>query len=79
MLFELEIPEWANYISQDADGAWYAWQKRPAPDMSFGIWDQPMVKTSPARQNSRRVELVFVGQLPIDWTQELYKIVWEVE
>ena len=63
MLFDLVVPEWANYISQDSDGAWYAWQERPGPDMSWGIWwHQPTVKTSPAHQNSVRVELVFVGQ-----------------
>jgi len=29
--FEVPIPDWVNWIVQDADGEWYGWEDEPHP------------------------------------------------
>lgn len=64
MQFDIEIPYWANWLAQDEDGNWYAYEKKPRESPS-NVW-LPV---------NGLEEIVAKSTPPKDWTQELWEII----
>lgn len=64
---EYEIPEWARWLAQDANGAWYVFENKPYRAKS--AWFR-------RRRRGRYGYIYITPHLPDDWTQELYRLVW---
>ncbi len=61
MIFDVEIPDWVNWIAQDADGMWYGYAVPP-------------IKRDDDWDSVSMVDLAR-GPIPKDWTQELYEVI----
>lgn len=74
MIFDVEIPKWAKYVSQDEDGLWYVWSHIPILNENGVCWieDFPNV----INFDSCFDELA-QGIPPKDYTQELYEVIWK--
>jgi hypothetical protein len=63
MTFDVQLSDWARYVAQDADGAWYEYEDKPekypvgwhAPKLGF------LCRTVP----------------PADWRKEVYEVIRE--
>lgn len=60
--FDIEIPDWCNYVAQDADGKWYAFIFKP------------MLSTDCWQDDSGEYEYITRGSPSKNWKQELYKV-----
>ena len=67
MKFDIEIPEWANWIAQDGDGQWNAFDIKPIAmgGPIYGLW------------YGEKFKIIALCLEPEDWTQELYQVVWK--
>ena len=64
MTVEFDTPDWANWMAQDKDGMWYAYETEPRQDGDEWTTDN----------TGQRIGL---SAEPKDWTQELYTLEWE--
>jgi len=70
MQFDIKIPEWINWITQDKDGEWWGWAQKPIIDSIFSQWSIPNISYN-------NIYLICKTPPPTDYTQELYKITWK--
>ena len=69
MLFDIDLPEWANWIAQDANGEWWAYSYEPATaTVTWGIdtTDERNMHNSLCKCTP-----------PEDFTLELYEVTWK--
>ena len=64
MQVEFDVPNWANWMAQDKDGMWFAYETEPHPEEC----DWTTYDTS---------QDIGLSAEPKDWTQELYTFGWE--
>jgi len=38
MLIDIQIPDWARWVAQNADGEWVAFRKKPEPIPIYNEW-----------------------------------------
>ncbi len=65
MQFDLEIPDWANWLAQDKDGEWRVHSREPKPERDY-FWNSFTF--------NGMSKIICVGPIPADWTLELYEI-----
>lgn len=66
----VEIPEWANWLAQDEDGGWYAYENKPHCELN-DIWSSNVRKG--------RFEFLYKDgylEYVADWREQLYKLYW---
>ncbi len=66
MIFEVEIPDWVNWIAQDGDGEWYGYDEEPFSQYVMGRYYWGTAK-----------EMIFlaVDFPPKNAIEELYEII----
>jgi hypothetical protein len=67
---EIEVPEWAQWMAQDADGEWMFYEERPTPT---GTYHPEEGVPSHWQSDGVSVEIAF-GPKPRDWTRELWSV-----
>ena len=67
MKFEVEIPNWVNWIAQDRSGLWFGYSIKPSH--TARDWNP---------KTGDMIDLAN-GSAPDDFTQELYEIIREVK
>lgn len=65
MLVEIDVPEWAKYMAQDACGDWWFYERRPTHDIDTWGCDRPYMYS---------LQLAYTSAEPKDFTQELYEV-----
>jgi len=61
MLIDIQIPDWANWIAQDADGEWVAHASEPS--VGYSCWN-----------SMRKYQVIAAGKPPADWTKTLQRV-----
>lgn len=64
MKLKTRIPDWANWIAQNKDGWWYAYEREPIIGQFGNAW-----------RTGDRYRAICEGLPPNDFTEALYKIV----
>lgn len=69
MMFEIEVPDWAKWVAQDADGDWFFYETKPfihGEDLEWGgVWEA-----------GGHDALAVLGFQPsANWRDELYEVV----
>ena len=64
MTVEFEIPDWANWMAQDKDGMWYAYETEPRQNGYEWTTDD-------------MIQYIGLSAEPKDWKQEIYTLEWE--
>ncbi len=65
MMFEVQLSDWARYVAQDADGAWYEYAHKPVRGGNYGVW---------CMKTSGYYSYLCSGPPPADASQELYEV-----
>ncbi|MCK5612534.1 hypothetical protein KAR91_62260 [Candidatus Pacearchaeota archaeon] len=65
MKFDIELPKWAKWLTQDADGAWAVHER------------EPYQKGNTWRYSGRREYIAFSFTWIEDWQSQLYEIYYE--
>ena len=71
MLFEIQVPEWANWVAQDNDGSWYFYPEMPEFRWNRMDWYAPW--------SEAQSDFACSGEAPADASTELYPIIWDEE
>ena len=74
MKFDVAIPGWAKWVSQDGNGAWYAHEKKPfyVENIGQGRWWPNLFEIA-------HDAFICQGECPKDSSKELYEIKWKKE
>ena len=64
MKFDIEVPEWANWIAQDENGEWFAHTEKPRT--GYSIW-----------LSNRNKTMIALSKPNDNWKEELYEVYWE--
>lgn len=67
MKFDIEIPKWAKWLTQDKDGDWSAHREKPFPGLQGSIWISL----------GNRQYVAFSNEQVKNWQSQLYEIYYE--